>query len=116
MATRMTTGIATARSLWAFLLTSFLAACTWGENLTLVNAVESQDWPLAKKLLHDNAAVNQAQPDGMTALHWAVYRNHEETVERLLKANADANAKTRYGVTPLVIASFLKFINIQRKS
>ena len=104
MTTRMIACIATARSLWVLLLISFLAACTCAENLTLVNAVESQDWPLAKKLLHDNAAVNQAQPDGMTALHWAVYRNHAETVERLLQANADANAKTRYGVTPLVIA------------
>lgn len=39
--------------------------------------------------------------DGTTALHWAVYHDDLELVERLLGAGADPNAVNDYGSTPL---------------
>ncbi len=48
--------------------------------------------------------VSQLQPDGMSALHWAVFHGQRDSVELLLRTGTDGNAKTRYGVTPLLIA------------
>lgn len=48
--------------------------------------------------------VRVADPDGTTELHWAVHRGDPATVERLLRAGADPNAKSEYGVTPLFLA------------
>ena len=45
--------------------------------------------------------VNQAQPDGTTALHWAVQKDDVDLVERLIKAGANVNAKNDYGSTPM---------------
>lgn len=44
------------------------------------------------------------QPDGMTALHWAVFRDDADTVATLLKARARVIVTNRYGVTPLSLA------------
>jgi ankyrin repeat protein len=49
--------------------------------------------------------VNQAEPDGTTALHWAVQRNHAEIANLLLNAGANAGAPNRYKVTPLFLAA-----------
>jgi ankyrin repeat protein len=57
-----------------------------------------------RALLERGADVNGRQADGMTALHWAAYRDDLETVEMLLRAGADASAANRYGVTPLSLA------------
>lgn len=43
-------------------------------------------------------------PDGMTALHWAVHRNDMAATAALIRAGADVAAATRYGVTPLSLA------------
>jgi len=48
--------------------------------------------------------VNAPQADGMTALHWAAYRDDLETAKALVDAKADAKAANRYGVTPLSLA------------
>ena len=48
--------------------------------------------------------MNQAQADGMTALHWAAYHDDLETASCSLSAKADVNAANRYGVTPLSLA------------
>ena len=49
--------------------------------------------------------VNQAQPDGSTPLHWAVYRVDRELVNALLKKGARANITNRYGASPLAEAA-----------
>ena len=41
----------------------------------------------------------------MTALHWAVERGHISMVETLLRFGADANHDSKFGKTPLEIAS-----------
>src|SRR5215468_11868713 len=42
--------------------------------------------------------------DGTTPLHWAVRADDFQTVDRLLRSGADAEAADRYGVTPLYLA------------
>jgi ankyrin repeat protein len=44
-------------------------------------------------------------PDGTTALHWAVRANDLDTAQRLLRAGANPDAANRYGVTPLSLAA-----------
>jgi ankyrin repeat protein len=57
-----------------------------------------------RALPQQKAEINTVQPDGMTALHWAVRNDDLETANRLLKAGARIDAATRYGVTPLYLA------------
>jgi ankyrin repeat protein len=45
------------------------------------------------------------QPDGTTALHWAVERDAIEIVQLLIRAGANVKATNRYGATPLWLAS-----------
>ncbi len=45
------------------------------------------------------------QPEGTTALHWAVRQNDAAQVDALIKAGADVKAATRYGVTPINLAA-----------
>ncbi len=67
----------------------------------LAELAEKQNWPALQKLIADRADVNAAQPDGMTALHWAAHFDHTEAAKSLLAAGANAKAANRYGVTPL---------------
>jgi ankyrin repeat protein len=48
---------------------------------------------------------NQTEPDGTTALHKAVQQDRLDTVNALISAGANVNAKNRYGSTPLVLAA-----------
>ena len=68
----------------------------------LANAAEKSDRTTLRSLLKQRADVNAPQADGMTALHWAAYRDDLETAKLL--ASANANATNRYGVTPLSLA------------
>ena len=70
----------------------------------LADTCERQDWAAAEALLASHTDVNAAQPDGMTALHWAVYHDHAPIVARLLAAGAEVRCTNRYGVAPLSLA------------
>lgn len=70
----------------------------------LVDAAESKSWATVAELVGQGVSVNQAQPDGMTAIHWAVYHDNQKTVRLLIEAKCNVNATTRYQVTPLSIA------------
>jgi uncharacterized protein len=70
----------------------------------LVDASESKSWEAVAGLLREGVDVTIAQPDGMTAIHWAVYNDDQKTVRLLIDAKCDVNATTRYQVTPLSIA------------
>src|SRR5690606_31703157 len=48
--------------------------------------------------------VDQAEPDGSTSLHWAVYAVDHEMVRALLDAGATADVTNRFGSTPLTEA------------
>src|SRR5690606_23166298 len=71
---------------------------------SLADAVEAEDRERIRALLEAKADVNAPQPDGMTALHWAVFRDDLELTAKLFACGADANATNRYGVSPLAIA------------
>ncbi|MEP7314155.1 MAG: ankyrin repeat domain-containing protein, partial [Pseudomonadota bacterium] len=51
------------------------------------------------------ADVNARQPDGSTALQWAVYRDDLAEVQRLLRAGADVSLANNFGATPLSLAA-----------
>ena len=75
-----------------------------GASTRLIDAVKAGD-RTAVRLLLSRAAVGASEPDGMTALHWAVRADDAETAEMLVRAGADVNAANRYGVTPLSLAA-----------
>jgi ankyrin repeat protein len=76
-------------------------------NSPVADAVQNRDSATLQALLKQHTAVNTAQPDGTTALHWAAHWNDSETVGLLLKAGADAKAVNQYGATPLSEAAAL---------
>jgi uncharacterized protein len=70
----------------------------------LADAAERLDRVKLRGLLKEGVAVDAAQADGMTALHWAAHHDDREMAEWLLQAGADAAARNRYGMTPLSLA------------
>lgn len=84
------------------LTTSGLQAA--GPDTTLADAAEKMHRARVLALLKAKVAVDAAQIDGMTALHWATYHDDAEMVEQLLQAGANVQAANRYGVTPLSLA------------
>lgn len=89
---------------WSFLFVLFLCAPLGATDAPLADAVQRADRAAVGQLLRRSAAVNQAQPDGTTALHWAIYHDDLELVNLLLGAGADVHAVNRYGVTALSLA------------
>src|SRR3989440_5164315 len=72
---------------------------------SLADRIQSGDRRAALAMIAAGAEVNQAQPDGTTPLHWAVYRVDREIVQALLKRGAKPNALNRYGSSPLAEAA-----------
>ena len=70
----------------------------------LADAAEKHDLSAVRTMLGSPTGVNVPQPDGTTALHWAVYHDDADTAVMLLKAGANVNAVNRYGVSPLLQA------------
>lgn len=54
-----------------------------------------------RRLLHEEGVDVNTKLSFGTALHRAVYRNHSELIQFLLKSGADVNTKDCYGRTPL---------------
>ena len=71
----------------------------------LIDAVRANDVDAVRTLLDARADVSAVQPDGTTALHWAVERDAIEIVQLLIRAGANVKATNRYGATPLWLAS-----------
>ncbi len=72
----------------------------------LVDAAARGENPQVQQLLRDGADVNEAQGDGMTALHWAAETGNDELADMLIYAGSHLDAGTRIGqYTPLHIAS-----------
>jgi len=89
----------------AIMLSSVAAIVLGAGSSDVANAAERGDLAAVRSLILKKANVNDAQPDGATALHWAVYRNNPEMVDVLLRAGANAKATNRTGITPLYMAS-----------
>jgi hypothetical protein len=70
----------------------------------VADAVMQRDAARVQRLLKSHADVNEAQPDGSTALHWAAYQGDPRTTASLLAAGANPGAVTDTGMTPLLLA------------
>ncbi|HWF10955.1 MAG TPA: ankyrin repeat domain-containing protein [Bryobacteraceae bacterium] len=71
----------------------------------LADAAMAHDRDGVKALIAQKADVNGTQPDGTTALHWAVRDDNAETVELLIRAGASVKAANRFGQTPIALAA-----------
>ncbi|MGE0460530.1 MAG: ankyrin repeat domain-containing protein [Vicinamibacterales bacterium] len=75
-------------------------------DLTVADAARAGDLAAVRALLQKGADVNEAQGDGMTALHFAAQRGEADLAGLLLTAGANPKATTRLGAyTPLHLAS-----------
>jgi ankyrin repeat protein len=94
----------------AFVLTGANAAVK-----PVVDAASRGDTDLVRQLLRDGADVNEAQGDGMTALHWAAENGDLALAEMLVYAGINLDAGTRIGhYTPLHIASRTGHVEVVR--
>jgi len=89
--------------LFLFCLSAYCGAAN-RPGAAIADAAQQKQIAAIKALLVRHVDVNAPQPDGMTALHWAVNQDEAETVTLLLRAGADVKAMNRYGVTPLSLA------------
>jgi ankyrin repeat protein len=85
----------------AVVLTIGRPAIGEGAGTDAATAAQMRDIGALRVLVQRKVDVNAAQPDGTTALHWAVVWNNDAAVNLLLRAGADAKARNRYGATPL---------------
>jgi len=85
--------------------TALLAADTaTSKDLRLIEAAKARNSAAAVALLQKKIDPNITEPDGTTALHWAVRYDDVALVERLIKAGAKPDVANRYGVTPIELA------------
>ena len=68
---------------------------------SLIEAARANNTTTALAAIADNVDVNTKSADGTTALHWAIYRDNVQLVQRLVKAGANVNAANEFGSTPL---------------
>ena len=96
------------RILWLFCVSGLVA---WAplhaqpRDVRLMDAVKRRDEKTFAALLRAKADVNGAQPDGATALAWAVYLGERGMAEALLDAGANADTVDEYGETPVTLAA-----------
>jgi ankyrin repeat protein len=88
-----------------FVTCSMFVSAAEGPDLRLVEAVKRGDRVAAASLLQKRVSATTAEPDGTTALHWAVRQDDVELADRLIRAGGDVKAANRYGVTPLYLAA-----------
>ena len=82
------------------------ACCTRSRATSaLLDAVKRRDEKAFAALLRAKADVNAAQPDGATALAWAVHLGERRMAEALLDAGANADTADEYGETPVTLAA-----------
>src|SRR5258706_8036509 len=85
----------------AVLLSIVTPAIGHAAGADAADAAQKKDIAALRALVQRRVDVNAAQPDGTTALHWAVVWNSEEAITLLLRAGADVKARNRYGATAL---------------
>lgn len=99
-------------SLW---LVATVAFAQDGNEQQLLELVSSGNTDSALELIGRRTDVNQTQPDGTTALHWAVYYDDEALVSRLINSGADVTARNNFGATPLSQAAIIGNSNVIRQ-
>src|SRR5437763_2465136 len=89
--------------LWAW--TPLPSVHAEARDVRLLDAVKRRDAAAFDALLRAKADVNAAQPDGATALAWAVHLGERRMAEALLDAGASADTADEYGETPVTLAA-----------
>ena len=74
-------------------------------DVRLLDAVKRRDDKAFAALMRAKADVNASQPDGATALAWAVHLGERRMAEALLDAGATADTVDEYGETPVTLAA-----------
>ena len=80
------------------------ALCFASNDADLIDAIKRRDHKTIAALLQTKTDVNVAQPDGATALAWAIHLDDKQTADFLLAAGAKVNTADEYGETPLTLA------------
>jgi len=80
----------------------------------VVDAARRGDAAAVRTLVERGSALDVADVDGATALHWAVHHDDEEMVRVLIARSAPVDAANRYGVGPLWIAALNANADIAR--
>ena len=82
----------------------------------LVLAARADDAAAVRRLIGElpRADIDQRTADGTTALHWAVYHDEVDLIERLLQAGASPNVRNDYGSTPLSEAAVVGDVRVLR--
>jgi ankyrin len=88
----------------AAVVLAFAAAIAEAEP-AIVDAAMNGDLKAVRALVRQAADLDAAQPDGMTALHWAVQRRDHEMMTVLLEAGAKPDPSNRTGARPLYLAA-----------
>jgi ankyrin repeat protein len=88
----------------AMALTTWTAITVAQSNSRLAEVVRAGDAVAALELIK-KVSGHSAEPDGTTALHWAVQHDDARLVRALLTAGAKVGVANRYGVTPLALAA-----------
>ena len=89
---------------WSMVLLASAASDAAARDLRLVEAARHSNREAVRALLQQKIDVNEPQPDGATALHWAAYRDDLDTASLLIHAGANVNAVNELGVAPLYLA------------
>ena len=74
-------------------------------DVRVLDAVKRRDQKAFAALLRARADVNAAQPDGSTALAWAIHLGERRMAEALLDSGANVNTADEYGETPVTLAA-----------
>jgi uncharacterized protein len=85
-------------------LSCALASAVSSASSDVADAVMHRDSARFQQLIKAKADVNATQPDGTTALHWAIDLGDKPAVAALLRAGANPSAVTGTGITPLALA------------
>jgi uncharacterized protein len=91
----------------AFVSFALAAASAWAATPVpeIVSAAKSHDTRAVERLIAKKSDVNAAEPDGTTALHWAVRNDNPSLLKLLIASGANVNASNRYGATALSLAA-----------
>jgi ankyrin repeat protein len=92
------------RGWWSIALLAVASVASAADDLRLVAAAKGQDFQAMRTLLAQKVGVDGSQPDGTTALHWAVHWDNLDAVDLLIRSGASVNTANDYGVTPLLLA------------
>lgn len=76
-----------------------------GDHGRLIAAIKAHDVSSVRALISQHVDVNEPQPDGATALHWAARVDDAALVQLLLSNGARVNAANDYGITALSLAA-----------